>query len=228
MKEDKNNEIRMELENENIYEESEGEEEENIDSSENSESKKKFTRIGNKLYDEDTLNRITIVRLSQVGVPSSQIRKLLKVSRSLVSKWVNYKKREQKKMGRPSKFTKEQKEYICNSAEGKLTIINKVSTRNLASDFEKVFKKSISKSTVSNILYEKFGRSYKGINSVLLTEDHIAQRLDFSNEIIDKKIKSSDIMFTDECRVVLYPKVISQINVIRLSDIDKKIYILLK
>ena len=161
MKEDKNNEIRMELENENIYEESEGEEEENIDSNENSESKKKFTRIGNKLYDEDTLNRITIVRLSQVGVPSPQIRKLLKVSRSLVSKWVNYKKREQKKMGRPSKFTKEQKEYICNSSEGKLTIINKVSTRNLASDFEKVFKKSISKSTISNILYEKFGRPYK-------------------------------------------------------------------
>ena len=32
MKEDKNNEIMMELENENIYEESEGEEEENIDS----------------------------------------------------------------------------------------------------------------------------------------------------------------------------------------------------
>ena len=90
-------------------------------------------------------------------------------------------------MGRPSKFTNEQKEYICNSSEGKLTIINKVSTRNLASDFEKVFKKSISKSTISNILYEKFGRPYKGINSVLLTEDHIAQRLDFSNEIIDKK-----------------------------------------
>ena len=60
------------------------------------------------------------------------------------------------------------------------------------------------------------------INSVLLTEDHIAQRLDFSNEIIDKKIKSSDIMFTDECRVVLYPKVNPQINVIRLFDIDKK------
>ena len=93
----------MELENENIYEESEGEEEENIDSNENSESKKKFTRIGNKLYDEDTLNRITIVRLSQVGVPSPQIRKLLKVSRSLVSKWVNYKKREQKKwVGHPN------------------------------------------------------------------------------------------------------------------------------
>ena len=29
-------------------------------------------------------------------------------------------------------------------------------------------------------------------------------------------------MFTDECRVVLYPKVNPQINVIRLSEEDKK------
>ena len=29
-------------------------------------------------------------------------------------------------------------------------------------------------------------------------------------------------MFTDECRVVLYPKVNPQINVIRLSEKDKK------
>ena len=36
MKEDKNNQIMRELENENIYEESEGEEEENIDWNENS------------------------------------------------------------------------------------------------------------------------------------------------------------------------------------------------
>ena len=203
----------------NIYGEFEEEEELNaIDLDEN----KKYTRIGNKLYDEDTLNRITIVRLTQVGVPPKQIRELLKVSRALVSKWVNYKKREPKKMGRPPKFTEEQKEYLFNKSEGKLTVLNKVSTRNLALDFKREFKTSISKSTVNNILYEKFGKPYKGVNSVLLTEDHIKQRLAFSNEIIDKEIKSSDIMFTDECRVVLFPKVNPQINVIRLSEEDKK------
>ena len=203
----------------NIYGEFEEEEELNaIDLDEN----KKYTRIGNKLYDEDTLNRITIVRLTQVGVPPKQIRELLKVSRALVSKWVNYKKREPKKMGRPPKFTEEQKEYLFNKSEGKLTVLNKVSTRNLALDFKREFKTSISKSTVNNILYEKFGKPYKGVNSVLLTEDHIKQRLAFSNEIIDKEIKSSDIMFTEEFRVVLFPKVSPQINVIRLSEEDKK------
>ena len=38
---------------------------------------KNYTRIGNKYHDKDTLNRIIIVRLSQVGVPPKQIRKLL-------------------------------------------------------------------------------------------------------------------------------------------------------
>ena len=52
----------------------------------------------------------------------------------------------------------------------------------------------------------------------LLTEDHVAQRLGFANEILEKKIKSSAVMFTDECRVVLFPKVNSQINANRLSE----------
>ena len=46
---------------------------------------------------------------------------------------------------------------------------------------------------------------------------HIKQRLSSSNEIIEKEIKSSDIIFTDEFRVALFPKVNPQINVIRLS-----------
>ena len=90
-------------------------------------------------------------------------------------------------MGRPPKFRKEQKEYLISKSEGKLTVLNKVSTRNLAIDFEKEFNTSISKSTVNNILYEKFGKPYKGVNSILLTEDHLKQRLAFSNEIIEKK-----------------------------------------
>ena len=222
MKDEENNERDQELENQNSLKISEGfeegEEEKELDLDEN----KKYTRIGNKLYDIETLNRITIVRLTQVKVPPKKIRALLDVSRALVSKWANYKKREPKKMGRPPKFTKEQKEYLINKSEGKLTVLNKVSTRNLAIDFEKEFNTSISKSTVNNILYEKFGKPYKGVNSILLTEDHLKQILAFSNEIIEKKIKSSDIMFTDECRVVLYPKVNPQINVIRLSEEDKK------
>lgn len=118
--------------NQNINEEFEEEEREEDLNLEEKKNINKYTRIGNQIYDVDTLNRITIVRLSQVGVPPKQIRTILKVSRALVSKWVNYKKREPKKMGRPKKFTEKQKEYLCNRSEGKLTILNKVSSRNLA------------------------------------------------------------------------------------------------
>ena len=37
---------------------------------------------------------------------------------------------------------------------------------------KKEFKTSISKNTVNNVLYEKFGKPYKGVNSILLREDY--------------------------------------------------------
>ena len=69
--------------------------------------------------------------------------------------------------------------------------------------FEKEFKKIISKSTVNNIIYEKFGKPNKGVNSVLLTEDHIKQRLAFSNGIIEKELKLQIkcLLVSEECFV---------------------------
>ena len=126
------------------------------------------------------------------------------------------------KKGRPEKFTEEEKNFIYNTSEGKLTVVNKISSRNISSQFSNKFNKTISKSTINNLLLEKFGKPYRGINSILLTEDHIAQRLLFSKEIIEQKIKGSVIIFTDEYRLILYPKVNPKINVKRLNDEDKK------
>ena len=181
-----------------------------------------MTLIGNKTYDENTLNRITIVRLTQLGYSHAEIRKILRVKKSLVSKWMNYEKRIPKKMGRPKKFSEEQKNFIYGESEGKLTILNKSSSRNISRKFKEKFNQSISKSSVNNILFEKFGRPYRGINSILLTEEHIIQRLNFANEILEKKIYSKEIVFTDECRVVLYPRINPKINIIRLNENDKK------
>ena len=60
---------------------------------------------------------------------------------------------------------------------------------------------------------------YECIDKII---DHISQRMVFTKEIIKKGIKSEDIMFTDECRIMLFPKINPKINVIRLSDEDKK------
>ena len=193
-----------------------------LDEQNNVDKNANLTRIGSQFYDKDTLNRITIVRLTQIGLSQMEIRRILNVSKSLVSKWANYDKREHKKKGRPEKFNEEEKNFIYQTSEGKLTVINKTSSRNISSQFFNKFNKTISKSTINNLLLERFGKPYRGVNSILLTEDHMAQRLLFSNEIIEQKIKGSDIIFTDECRVVLYPRVNPKINVIRLNDEDKK------
>ena len=61
--------------------------EEDMESISMKESKEiKRTKIGNKEYDEDTMNRITIVRLTQVGMKPEEIKKILNVSRSLLWK----------------------------------------------------------------------------------------------------------------------------------------------
>ena len=196
--------------------------EEDMESISMKESKEiKRTKIGNKEYDEDTMNRITIVRLTQVGMKPEEIKKILNVSRSLLWKWVHYDQRVPKKMGRPKKFNEEQLDFIYKNAEGKLTISNRASSRNIATKFFEEYHEQISNSYICKILLKKFGRPYRGINSVLLTEDHKAQRIAFAEDIISQGIKSSEIMFTDECRIILYPKINPKINVIRLSDSDK-------
>ena len=197
------------------------EEQEKISLEEQRENNKK-TRIGNKIYDEDTLNRITIVRLTQVGIKPKEIKAMLNISKSMLYKWVNYEKMKPKKMGRPPKFQELHKDFIYKTSEGKLTVSNKVSSRNIAAKFSSEFNKSISYSYVCKLLLKKYGRPYRGINSILLKEDHIKQRLAFVEEIMEKKINSSNIMFTDECRIILFPKVNPKINVIRLNDQDKK------
>ena len=104
-------------------------------------------------------------------------------------------------MGRLTKFQEEQKEFIYQTVDGKMTIINKVSARNIAFQFSNKFNETISKSSVNNFLFEKYGKPYRGVNSILLTEEHIKQRFEFSNEIIKNEIKSSDIIFTLQMNV---------------------------
>ena len=184
--------------------------------------KKQIRMIGNKSYDIDELNSITIVRLTKHNISQGEIRKLLNVSKALTSKWSNYEKMKPKKLGRPLKFSEEENDFIFKSAEGKLTILNKSSSRNIAKMFQEKFEKSISKSHINDILLKKYGKPYRAMNSILLTKDHILQRLAFCNEIIENGIDGSQIMFTDECRRVLYSKANPKINIIRLNEDDKK------
>ena len=63
---------------------------------------------------------------------------------------------------------------------------------------------------------------------VRLKGDHIKQKLDFSKFILEKGIQVRDIMFTDECRVIQFPKINPKINIISFNENDKKIFIIMK
>ena len=98
-----------------------------------------------------------------------------------------------------------------------MTILNKSSSRNIAKLFKEKFQKSISKSHINDKLLKKYGKPYRAVNIILLTKDHILHKLDFSNEIIEKGIGGSQIMFTDECRIILHSKANPKINIIRIK-----------
>ena len=89
------------------------------------------------------------------------------MSKALVSQLDNYNKRKPKTMGWPPKFSDEKKEFIHETSEGKMTIINKVSARNNAIQFSNKFHQTISKSSVNNFLSQKFGKPYRGVNFTL-------------------------------------------------------------
>jgi len=92
----------------------------------------------------------------------------------------------------------------------------------ISSKFEEEFGKKISFSYVNKLLLKKFAMPYRGINTVLLKEEHIRQRLLFSECIIGENIEAKDIIFTDECRVILFPRRNPKINIIRFNEDDKK------
>ena len=109
-------------------------------------------KIGKKYYDEQTLTRLAIVKLSKLNYSCLKICKILHTSRMLTWKWMNYKKFEGKGC-RVSKFNDEQKEYLCNKVKGKIVGKDGSSSRRLTKDFFEKYHKKISHSTVNNILY---------------------------------------------------------------------------
>ena len=82
----------------------------------------------------------------------------------LAWKWKNYNKFEGKGK-RKSKFTEEEKQYLCNKVDGKITGKEGVSSRALRKDFFDKFNKSISHSTINTIINENLSRPLKVINT---------------------------------------------------------------
>ena len=137
-------------------------------------------------------------------------------------KWSNYEKFQGKGCRKP-KFSDEDKEFLCNKANGKTTIKDGASTRSLKKHFYDKYKKTISHTTVGNILNNGLSKPLRFVNTFLLTDIHKEKRAKFAEFIKSNNINTDNLFFTDECWVVLIPKLNRQNNYIRYTKEERKI-----
>ena len=195
-------------------------EEEEKDDDFNINIKGKF-KIGKKSFDDMTLTRCAIVKLSILGYKIKKICEILKIKPSLAWKWSHF-ERFKGKGERKSKFSEEEKKFLCNHADGKISDLEGASSRKLKEIFSEQFNKKISHTTVNSILNLGLSKPLRIINTFLLTKEHEEKRINFAKYVLENNITSDKILFTDECRVVLFPKINRSTNVIRFNSEDRK------
>ena len=178
-------------------------------------------KIGKKLFDEMTITRCAIVKLSILGYKIKKISEILQIKPSLAWKWSHF-ERFKGKGERKSKFTEEEKKFLCKQADGKISDLEGASSRKLKELFSEKFNKKISHTTINSILNNGLSTPLRIINTFLLTKEHEEKRINFAKYILENNIKSDKILFTDECRVVLFPKINKSTNVIRFNSEDRK------
>ena len=177
-------------------------------------------KIGNKLFDEQTLTRCLIVKLSLLGYKIKQISKILKIKSSLVWKWSHFDNFYGKGF-RKSKFTENEKEFLCKQAEGKIAGLGGASSRDLQKVFKEKFHKSISHTSVNTILNNGLSTPLRVVNTFILTNEHEEKRRKFADYILENNLSSEKILFTDECRVVLFPKLNKANNIVRYNKEER-------
>lgn len=180
---------------------------------------------------EHTRTRIKL--LFEMGMNITEISQKLKVSRPTVRKWVNRAENDisdHPRSGRPTKLTPQTKKKIRQLAENKPG----VGTRTVAKkiNFSISYQnrgKTISRTTVKDYVRRTEWGHHAYVRPIkpLLTEKNIRDRINFCNRLKNEgfldetqhgvKLRSN-ILFTDESPVELYPKPNKQNSRIRTSD----------
>ena len=100
--------------------------------------------------------------------------------------------------------------------------INAPSSRELKKEFHETFNKDISHTTINNILNTELTTPLKIVDTFLLNDTNQEKRKKFAKFILDNNINKDNIVFSDECRVILFPKLNKQNNMIRYSKEERK------
>jgi len=160
--------------------------------------------------------RTEIKLLLEMGWSALDISKKLNTSTATVYRWQKRISVKEKQRIRPSKFTKEIDAFLINRAGNKFTNIGG-SGRVLAAEVSYLFDIKISKAAINRRLLKLLNRPLRPIKTFQLLPNHRITRQKFCKFIQDKKLKGSDIFFTDEKRFYLNPPTNSQTNRIRFT-----------
>jgi transposase len=150
-----------------------------------------------------------------------EIAKTLKVSHQLVYKWKN--KQVEPRKPRKPKLTKKYLKLMREWAEGKSTGVDMASSRKITRKLNFKFKNlSVSHMTVNRTLNKILTKPRKLRKVFYLNDDHLQQRKDFCEYILEEGIKGEDIFFTDESNFDLSNNINKQTNKVRLSKSSLK------
>ena len=187
----------------------------------NKSNKNRLFKIGKLSLDEECITRAAIVKLTLLKYPIKEITKILKVSRMLAWKWAHFENYEATGK-RKTKLDYNEQQFLLKKTEGKIVGIDAPSSRELKKEFFEEYNKNISHTTINNFLNKSLSKPLKVVNTFLLTDSHEEKRKKFADFILENNINTNNLFFTDECRVVLYPKLNKQNNVIRFNKEDRK------
>ena len=182
---------------------------------------KRLFKIGKFTLDEECITRAAIVKLKLLNYPIKKIRRILDVSRMLAWKWSHFENFEASGK-RKKKLNEDEKQFLLKKTEGKIIGIDAPSSRELKKEFFEEYNKNVSHITINNILNQNLSKPLKIINTFFLTDSHEEKRKKFAKFILENNINTDNLFFTDECRVVLFPKLNKQNNVIRFNKEDRK------
>jgi len=182
---------------------------------------KRLFKIGKFTLDEECITRAAIVKLKLLNYPIKKIRRILDVSRMLAWKWSHFENFEAS-WKRKKKLNEDEKQFLLKKTEGKIIGIDAPSSRELKKEFFEEYNKNVSHITINNILNQNLSKPLKIINTFFLTDSHEEKRKKFAKFILENNINTDNLFFTDECRVVLFPKLNKQNNVIRFNKEDRK------
>jgi len=152
-----------------------------------------------------------------------KISRRLDVSMSTIQKWKDKGTVRSQNRNKKSKLNIRIKMYIYKEAVDRITGFDGASSRKIANKIWKKFKIKVSHVTVNSTLNKMISRPRKVRRTFMLTEKNKEARKDFAKMVLDHPHRSTDylidgrqIFFTDEKRFLMYTKINSQTNQVRI------------